>query len=244
MADIQAMFHQVKVTESDTDFLLFLWWPQGNVDDAPVEYRMTVHLFGAVSSPSIANFALRKTAQDNTSNFPPERSVIYLSKWISNSRAVLGAVPQEDRAKEVKDLDLSKDQLPMERALGLQWCVQSDSFKFNITITKLLLQKLCRQDLGWDMTIPNTLSEQWTKWTSSLSQLTDFEVPRCFKPSDFGESVHNQIHHFSDASELGYGTVSYLRMTNAEGNICVAFLIGKAKVAPLKRQTRSCSFVS
>ncbi|KAK0138796.1 hypothetical protein N1851_024658 [Merluccius polli] len=66
MADIQAMFHQVKVTESDTDFLRFLWWPQGKVDDAPVEYRMTVHLFGAVSSPSIANFALRKTAQDCT----------------------------------------------------------------------------------------------------------------------------------------------------------------------------------
>lgn len=102
---------------------------------------------------------------------------------------------------------------------------------------KLLLQELCRQDLGWDMTIPNSLSDQWTKWTGSLSQLTDFEVPRCFKPKDFGESVHNQIHHFSDASELGYGTVSYLRMTNAEGKFYVAFLIGKARVAPLKRQT-------
>jgi len=29
MSDIQAMFHQVKVMESDTDFLRFLWWPQG-----------------------------------------------------------------------------------------------------------------------------------------------------------------------------------------------------------------------
>lgn len=66
------MFHQVKVTESDTDFLRFLWWQEANVDVAPVEYRMTVHLFGAVSSPSIANFALRKTAQDNVCNFPPE----------------------------------------------------------------------------------------------------------------------------------------------------------------------------
>ena len=41
MADIQAMFHQVKVTDDDTDFLPFLWWPQGNVDAAPTEFRMT-----------------------------------------------------------------------------------------------------------------------------------------------------------------------------------------------------------
>ncbi len=58
-----------------------------------------------------------------------------MSKWISNSRAVLAAIPPEDRAKEVKELDLSKDQLPLERALGLQWFVQLDAFKFNITIS-------------------------------------------------------------------------------------------------------------
>ena len=30
----------------------------------PKEYRMTVHLFGATSSPSCANYALRKTAEE------------------------------------------------------------------------------------------------------------------------------------------------------------------------------------
>jgi len=191
----------------------------------------------------------------------------HLSKWISNSRAVLAAVPSEDRAKDVKELDLSKDQLPMEQALGLQWCVQGDSFKFNITISdrthtrrgilsvvnsiydpigflcplilsaKLLLQELCRQNFGWDGIIPHTLVDQWTRWTSSLSQLADFEVSRCFKPEDFGNLVHNQIHHFSDASELGYGTVSYLKMTHkeTEGKVHKEFLMGKARVAPLKR---------
>lgn len=49
--------------------------------------------------------------------------------------------------------------------------------------------------------------------------------------------MHSQIHHFSDASELGYGTVSYLRMTNTEVKVHVAFLMGKARVAPLKWQT-------
>ena len=47
MADIQAMFHQIKVTERGTDFLHISWSPQGNVDDAPMEFRMTVSLDGA-----------------------------------------------------------------------------------------------------------------------------------------------------------------------------------------------------
>ena len=65
MADIEGMFHQVRVPENDADFLRFLWWPHGNVDQPLVEYRMVVHLFGAVSSPSCANYALKRTAIDN-----------------------------------------------------------------------------------------------------------------------------------------------------------------------------------
>ena len=33
---------------------------------------LLVHLFGAVSSPSCANFALRQTARDNKSTFHPK----------------------------------------------------------------------------------------------------------------------------------------------------------------------------
>ncbi len=46
-----------------------------------------------------------------------------LIKWVSNSCAVLQTVPEEHRAHDIKMMDLDKDQLPMERALGLWWCV-------------------------------------------------------------------------------------------------------------------------
>ena len=55
MADIEAMFYQVKVPFRDRDFLRFLWWPKGDLSESPKEFRMTVHLFGATSSPSCAN---------------------------------------------------------------------------------------------------------------------------------------------------------------------------------------------
>ena len=69
MSDIEAMFHQVRVRPSDRDALRFLWWPEGNLNNSPEEYQMNVHLFGGASSPSCANFALKKTASDNAQLF-------------------------------------------------------------------------------------------------------------------------------------------------------------------------------
>lgn len=69
MADIEAMYYQVCVQEHHRDFLRFLWWPQGDVSKPLEVYRMNLHLFGAVSSPSIANFALKRTAVDNSEQF-------------------------------------------------------------------------------------------------------------------------------------------------------------------------------
>ncbi|XP_034074694.1 uncharacterized protein LOC117547890 [Gymnodraco acuticeps] len=72
MADIEAMFHQVKVPEEDSDLLTFLWWPDGDLSSELEEYQMVVHIFGATSSPSCANFALQQCARDNVDDFSPE----------------------------------------------------------------------------------------------------------------------------------------------------------------------------
>ena len=69
MSDIKAMFYQVQVSPSDCHYLQFLWWPDGDLNKDPEEYQMLVHLFGGASSPSCANFALKKTAEDNKAAF-------------------------------------------------------------------------------------------------------------------------------------------------------------------------------
>ena len=56
MGDIDAMFHQVRVPDTQRDFLRFFWWPNGNLDGDLAEYQMNVHLFGAVPFPSCSNF--------------------------------------------------------------------------------------------------------------------------------------------------------------------------------------------
>ena len=69
IADIESMFYQVRVRPDDSDVLRFLWWPGNDLQRRPEEYQMTVHLFGAVSSPSCANFAVRPRAEANFQRF-------------------------------------------------------------------------------------------------------------------------------------------------------------------------------
>ena len=68
MADIEQMFHQVGVSEEDRDSLRFLW---RDLDETkrPNEYKMTVHVFGAVDSPCCANYALQRAARDQQGKF-------------------------------------------------------------------------------------------------------------------------------------------------------------------------------
>ncbi|XP_074608716.1 uncharacterized protein LOC141863136 [Acropora palmata] len=71
-ADIECMFHQIRVSPADRDAFRFLWWPTGDLNQEAVDHRMEVHLFGATSSPSCSGFALRKTAEDNKEDFEEE----------------------------------------------------------------------------------------------------------------------------------------------------------------------------
>ena len=56
------MFYQFGVKPEQRDFLRFIWWRNGDLTTEPITYRMTVHLFGAVSSPGCASFGLKKAA--------------------------------------------------------------------------------------------------------------------------------------------------------------------------------------
>ena len=71
-ADIKRMFHQVYVAPEDRGTLCYLWWPNGDLSKGPKTYQMLAHIFDAKSSPSIAGYALRKTAKDNEQEFSQE----------------------------------------------------------------------------------------------------------------------------------------------------------------------------
>jgi hypothetical protein len=69
--DIEGMFLQVGVPPCHRNYLRFLWWEDVDLGKPLLEYRMTVHLFGATSSPGCANFALKSTAEKFRDEFKP-----------------------------------------------------------------------------------------------------------------------------------------------------------------------------
>ncbi|XP_071477081.1 uncharacterized protein [Diadema antillarum] len=192
---------------------------------------------------------------------------LHLHKFVSNSREVMQAVPVTDRAKAVKELNLLHDDLPIERALGLQWCIESDTFGFRVTFAdkpctrrgllstvmslydplgliapvtlkgKQIIQDLCREGACWDDPLTDELQMRWERWRQDIISLENISVRRCFKPEEFEEVKSAQFHHFSDASTGGYGNCSYLRLEDVRGSVHCSLVIGKARVTPLKRVT-------
>lgn len=63
------------------------------------------------------------------------------------------------------------------------------------------------------------------------------KIDRCYKPDSWEQIERTELHCFSDASEVGYGVVFYLRIIDKKGNIHCSFVLGKSRVAPLKRVT-------
>ena len=125
----------------------------------------SVQLFGAVSSPAVANFSLHGTAEsgraefgDEAANFIPRnfyvdddltsvpsvqeavtlvkssQAICASAKFASNCKEVLETLPPEDRTKDLKDLDLRHDALPIQRSLGTYWCIESDTLGFRIEL--------------------------------------------------------------------------------------------------------------
>lgn len=83
----------------------------------------------------------------------------------------------------------------------------------------------------------NRLSLQ--TWLADLSHLSHVWRPRCYKQATPGPVSEVQLHHFSNASECSYGTVSYTRTIHENGQESVSFIRGKARLAPSKQQTIS-----
>ena len=100
---------------------------------------------------------------------------------------------------------------------------------------KKILQNLCYDSLGWDEKIPENVASEWEYWKEKLLLLKNIQIDRCLKPScGFENIVEVSLRHFSDASELGYGQCSYIRLVTRDKEIHCCLQIGKVRVSPRK----------
>ena len=101
---------------------------------------------------------------------------------------------------------------------------------------KLVLQQATQCKISWDDEVPCSLQQKWENWLSALQSVPKVNIPRCIKPYKFNDA-HVELHHFSDASQQAYGSCSYLRSVNKAGQVHVALVMSKSRVAPIKSIT-------
>lgn len=186
-----------------------------------------------------------------------------LHKFVSNNRKVLDVIPESERASAVKDVDLNYSELPMQSVLGVKWSIETDAFSFNVVLNekaatrrgilstvasvydplgflspyiltgKRVLQEMCKRGVGWDEHVPLELKPKWETWLHDLENLEKIQIPRCFIPDHLSTIRKIELHHFSDASNNGYGQCSYIRIV-ADEQVHCALVMGKARVAPTR----------
>ncbi|XP_057684651.1 uncharacterized protein LOC130910980 [Corythoichthys intestinalis] len=188
-------------------------------------------------------------------------SNLRLHKITSNRSSVLEAFPPEDRAKDIENLDLCAQDLPVQRSLGLLRNIGTDSFVFNfdedqkpftrrgvlstvnslydplgflapITIQgRFILRELNTVTADWDTALPDNMNAEWSNWKNSLQDLQGLKIPRPYTSISTVSAQKKELCVFADASVKAIAAVAYIKVSTADKTE-VGFVFGKAKLAP------------
>ncbi|XP_043230776.1 uncharacterized protein LOC122386061 [Amphibalanus amphitrite] len=183
-----------------------------------------------------------------------------LTKWMSNEERVLAEVPVDERA--VLKIDSSGKSYCS--VLGCKWTPQDDYLAVKCSVVavpptkrgilkqvasmfdplgivapytlvaKKLIQSLWERKLGWDEGITGETLHIWRRWQEELQHVEDACVPRWYGAPEQEVDAQYELHMFSDASELAFGTVAYIRVLSS-GYYHSRFVMARTRLAPLRQ---------
>ena len=99
------------------------------------------------------------------------------------------------------------------------------------------MQRLCRDGVNWDDKVQISILSDWNQWYKETNLLDSPKIVRCWQKEDYHDLRTIELHHFSDASEVGHGACSYLRTVNSSGEVSVHLDMAKARVVPIASVT-------
>nr|XP_034318941.1 uncharacterized protein LOC105335138 [Crassostrea gigas] len=195
-----------------------------------------------------------------------ENGNLRLHKIASNDREILNSFGEEDLNKNLRDVHFGENSvLPLQHSLGLSWDLNHDSFLFEIQDSEkpntrrgllsflnsifdplgflspitLSGKILLRQSVGadWDQPLSTAIDHKWKEWKSSLQCLQDLRIPRMYLPVSLSCVNNIELHVFCDASETAIAATAYLKITGDDNASHLGFILGKAKLAPMKGHT-------
>ena len=101
-----------------------------------------------------------------------------------------------------------------------------------------MFQEVCLANVGWDDNIPENLEKKWFNIIDDVKQNERVIIQRCYYLHDVSDPIaKNEIHGFSDASEVAYGCCVYIKYITQSGNIGVSLITSKSRIVPKKKFT-------
>ena len=70
-----------------------------------------------------------------------QKGVFQLTKFISNNPSLLQALPTSNNSPTLTEMNLSVNDIPIERALGILWKPETDTFHIKYTLKSVLTTK-------------------------------------------------------------------------------------------------------
>ncbi|GFW40711.1 integrase catalytic domain-containing protein [Trichonephila clavipes] len=99
-----------------------------------------------------------------------------------------------------------------------------------IAKVKVFLQQLWQYKLDWDDVLPNSISNEWREFVTTLKCIEEVKINRFI----MADNVRIVLQGFADASEAAYGAVVYLQCFLHNGAAKVSILASKSRVAPIR----------
>ena len=98
-----------------------------------------------------------------------------------------------------------------------------------------VLQAAWNHGPKWDKLLLLDNIQDFSSLREEIPAFKDIAIPRNYFLDKTISSI--ELHTFTDASEYALSAVSYMRIEYSDRSISVKFLMGKARVAPIKRMT-------
>ena len=193
-----------------------------------------------------------------------QKGGLRLTKFISNNRSLLQALPTSNISPKLTEINLSVKDIPIERALGVLWNPETDTFHIKYTLKSVLttkrgilslissifdplgfitpaliepkwiIQQLWKRKIDWDELLPSDLTKCWQKWLDNLPDIQNITLDRWYGSTN----TDTELHVFADASKIAYGVACYIRFKVNKRPKC-SFIMSKSKLAPVNKKSKS-----
>ncbi|XP_043862253.1 uncharacterized protein LOC122756499 [Drosophila santomea] len=245
-----APFHAIRVLQQLAEDIQV---PFPNASRIIQQHMYVDDVLAGANSVNEARSSIRELqAALSASGFP-------LRKWTSNNKSVLKDVPVENLLhSEFLDIDAESTaktlgirwrarsdefyfvppEIVVEPSYTKREVLSQIARLFDpagwlapfIIRSKMFMQEIWLQNLGWDDKLPTEMSQRWQSILEEYSDLNQIRVPRWIW---YQPEVIIEHHGFRDASQRAYGAAIYISVEMGQ-KILTRLLTAKTRVAPVK----------